>query len=79
MSVFMFTFAGIMPFGNLIAGSLAHSHPVQPATAWAPGQATRRPAAPQAVAGGTLAVEPSLAAVWFLALAGTVSPTFNHA
>ena len=24
MSVFMFTFAGIMPFGNLMAGSLAH-------------------------------------------------------
>lgn len=24
MSIFMFTFAGIMPFGNLIAGSLAH-------------------------------------------------------
>lgn len=24
MSVFLFTFAGIMPFGNLIAGSLAH-------------------------------------------------------
>lgn len=24
MSVFMFTFAGIMPFGNLLAGSLAH-------------------------------------------------------
>jgi hypothetical protein len=23
MSVFMFTFAGIMPFGNLIAGALA--------------------------------------------------------
>ncbi len=25
MSVFMFTFAGFMPFGNLLAGSLAHS------------------------------------------------------
>ena len=25
MSAFMLTFAGIMPFGNLIAGSLAHS------------------------------------------------------
>lgn len=24
MSIFMFTFAGIMPFGNLVAGSLAH-------------------------------------------------------
>jgi hypothetical protein len=25
MSVFMFTFAGFMPFGNLLAGSVAHS------------------------------------------------------
>jgi hypothetical protein len=25
MSAFMFTFAGIMPFGNLIAGSLTHA------------------------------------------------------